>query len=324
LLSYFTAERGEKAWEMIRESARIEWEYIPNEFGALVREMRLIQRASPKYNVQHRRKRAYAFVKVTKERAPRVLPVTRVTSDGSIYFGPFPKVGRVRDAVRDLSYVMKLRDCPGTTPISFDDQMEIFGGGDRAPLCMRADLGTCLAPCSGGVSSTEYARRVNQTVRFLEGRGREPLAVLERGMSEAARRMEFEYAALLCDRHERLARLQEELSAWRGRVDSLNFLYRVPGFRGADRLYFVRKGLVRGWARHPKSEDARRKVAERVREAFGSAGAVAGGPGRPTLPERLTPHQAAETLLVARWFRLKRKELKRTTTPEEWLRSVAA
>ena len=43
LLSYFRASRGEKSWELIRETARIEWEYIPNEFFALIREMKLIQ-----------------------------------------------------------------------------------------------------------------------------------------------------------------------------------------------------------------------------------------------------------------------------------------
>ena len=92
LLSYFRAPRGEKAWELIRETSRIEWDNIPNEFSALVREMKLIQRQRPKFNVQHKRKKIYAFVKVTRERAPRVLPVTRVADDGATYYGPFPRV----------------------------------------------------------------------------------------------------------------------------------------------------------------------------------------------------------------------------------------
>ena len=43
LLSYFRADRGEKAAEMIREATRVSWEYVPTEFGSLVSEMRLIQ-----------------------------------------------------------------------------------------------------------------------------------------------------------------------------------------------------------------------------------------------------------------------------------------
>ncbi len=47
LLSYFTAGPEEKASKLIREATRVRWEYIPNEFAALVREMKLIQRWRP-------------------------------------------------------------------------------------------------------------------------------------------------------------------------------------------------------------------------------------------------------------------------------------
>jgi len=95
LLSYFRAPAGDKAANLIRETGRIRWEYIPNEFSALVREMKLIQRWQPRFNVQHKRKRTYAFVKLAREVAPRIVPVTRVIADGSLYFGPFPAVGKV-------------------------------------------------------------------------------------------------------------------------------------------------------------------------------------------------------------------------------------
>lgn len=311
LLSYFRAERGEKPAEMIREAARVEWEYVPNEFGALLREMRLIQRHRPRYNVQHKRKRAFAFVKLTREMAPRLMPVTRVANDGSTYFGPFPRAGRVGETVRDLSYVLGLRDCPSATPISFGDQLEMFGGPlTRAPACLRADLGTCLAPCCGRVDAAVYERRVEQARRFLEGRGKAPLEVLQRRMAAAARKREFEYAGMLRDRHERLARFQEQLAAFRGRVESLTFLYRVPGFHGADRIYLVRRGRVREEAPHPRSRRERALLASRVEAVFS---APERGPGG------LTSDQAAEILFVARWFRLRPREVKRTRAPGAWL-----
>jgi excinuclease ABC subunit C len=83
LLSYFRASKGEKSWDLMAETARIEWEYIPNEFFALIREMKLIQQWQPRYNVQHKRRRIYSFVKVTREPAPRVIPVTRIIEDGT-------------------------------------------------------------------------------------------------------------------------------------------------------------------------------------------------------------------------------------------------
>jgi excinuclease ABC subunit C len=320
VLSYFRAPRGDKAWSLVRDAARVEWEYVPNEFGALVREMRLIQRHRPRYNVEHKRKRRHVFLKVTREPAPRILPTSRVADDGARYFGPFPRVGSVGHAVRDLTYVMGLRDCPATTRIFFDDQLEIFGGGHprsespgpnpRSPLCLRADLGTCLAPCCGRTSSSEYDTRVEETLRFLEGRGKAPIRRLDEAMADAVRRMDFEYAATVRDRRDRLERLQHSLTAWRGRVESLTFVYRVPGFRGADRLYLIRRGLVEGWTEHPKDPEARERVARRVR-AFVEA--------PPLGANGFTPHQAAEVLLVAAWFRRRERELGRTTPPREWL-----
>lgn len=75
----------------------------------------------------------YAFVKLTGEIAPRVLLVTRAVPDGSLYFGPFPAVGEVGHTVRELAHAVGLRDCPGTTPMFFDDQLEVFGEGRTRP-----------------------------------------------------------------------------------------------------------------------------------------------------------------------------------------------
>ena len=38
-------------------------------------------------------------------------------------------------------------------------------------------------------------------------------------------------------------------------------------------------------------------------------------------PASLAPHDAAEILLLTRWFELRPKELKRTATPKKWLAS---
>jgi len=313
LLSYFRAPKGEKAWELIRETSRVTWEYVPNEFSALVREMKLIQKWRPRFNVQHKRKRIYAFVKVTREAAPRVLPVSRVADDGATYYGPFPRVGALAHAIRELAHVLGLRDCPGPTSVFFDDQTELFQAG-RTPRCLRADLGTCLAPCCGRPSAAAYGRAVETARRFLEGRASGPLRDLERQMIEAADRMDFEYAAILRDRIDRLARFRDELVAFKGRVDDLDLVYRVPGFKGDDRLYLIRSGRIRREMPHPKSATARERAVRTVEEVYGEA-----EPG----PAALEPEDAAEILLVAQWFRLHPRERRRAAAPDEWLADAA-
>jgi excinuclease ABC subunit C len=311
VLSYFRANKGEKAWELIRGTQRIEWEYIPNEFYSLVQEMKLIQLRQPRFNVQHKRKPIYAFVKVTSEAAARIVPATRISEDGATYYGPFPRVKSVALTVRELGRALGLRDCPASTPVFFDDQLEIFTGG-RTAHCFRADLKTCLAPCCGRPTAGAYQAAVDLARRFLEGRAERPLADLEAEMVRASGRMDFEYAGLLRDRLERLRGFRDQLLAFRGAVEDLTFIYRVPGFGGDDRIYLIRRGRVRKEMAHPKGQRSRERVARAIEQVYNEIDAGPGG---------LTPLDAAEILLVARWFEMNPKERKRTLKPEAWMRA---
>ena len=313
LLSYFRADPGDKAAKLIRNTLAIEWDYVPNEFAALVREMRLIKRWRPRYNVEHKRRQTFAFIKITREPAPRILAVSRILPDGATYFGPFPRPRFLALTLGEVSHVLGIRDCPGTTPVVFGDQLEIFERG-RTPRCIRAQTGSCHGPCYGGCSSKDYVQAVETARRFLEGRTRKPLGLLQEEMEKASEDLEFEYAAIVRDRLERLGALQRELVAFRGRVEGLSFVYRVPGFKGDDRLYLIRKGLVEEEIPHPRGAAGRRRAARKVEHVFQTPPPDAGA---------LSQEAAAEVLLVARWFRLRERELARALKPEEWLSTYA-
>jgi excinuclease ABC subunit C len=310
LLSYFRASPREKAGKLIQNTFSVQWDYVPNEFAALLTELRLIKRWRPRYNVEHKRKRSFAFIKVTREPAPRILPVGRVSPDGATYFGPFPRPRLLALTLGELAHALGLRDCAGTIPVVFGDQTEIFREGPR-PRCIRAETGSCMGPCNGGCLSSEYQRGVETARRFLEGKTREPLRILRDTMERAAAGLEFEYAALLRDRLHRLETLQRELVAFRGRVEGLSFVYRVPGFRGDDRLYLIRKGLVAQEIPIPSEGRERASAVETIQRVFGEA---------PTEPHGLSQKSASEILLVARWFRLREREMDRVWHPDEWIR----
>jgi excinuclease ABC subunit C len=87
-------------------------------------------------------------------------------------------------------------------------------------------------------------------------------------------------------------------------------VYRVPGYRGDERMYLIRKGLVRGEIPNPAGTVERRRAVEAVEAVFGSPAPEW---------EAFTPEAASEILLVARWFRLRKGELARVQGPEEWL-----
>ena len=77
LLSYFRCAFPEdKGARILREAERIEWEYVPSEFAALLAELRLIKRFRPRFNVAMKRDgRNYCFIKLTEGPAPKLVVV---------------------------------------------------------------------------------------------------------------------------------------------------------------------------------------------------------------------------------------------------------
>ena len=299
LLSYFRADRGEKATEIISFTRRIAWDYVPSEFAAVLHEMKLIQRWRPIFNVQHKNDRNYCFIKLTREEAPRLLATVQVMSDGARYYGPFRGRGMVREVIREIADVLELRNCTPAVRMRFADQMDLFAP-EHTPACIRADVHKCLAPCAGRCTRTEYTNRVAEAQKFLEGDVQKPLNVLNERMQIAAERLHFEYAAQLRDRAARLEEARYELSAARASIEALSFLYRVPGYHGDDRIYAIKRGCIRAEWPAPQSEaelETIRQQGEKILSRRERSTATIG------------PEEVNEVLLVARWFRLKPAEL---------------
>jgi len=311
LLSYFRADRGEKATDIISATRRIEWEYVPSEFAALLEELHAIQRFKPIFNVQHKLDRGFCFIKLTRDEAPRLMMVRQVLSDGAVYYGPFRGLGMVRELVREVADTLELRDCPPSVRLRWADQIDLFNA-DYTPRCMRADLNRCLGPCAGRCTRTEYDTRVTEARRFLEGDVHRPLNVLQDRMREAAARLQFEYAANLRDRAQRLEAAREELVALRRTVESLTFVYPVRGHAGDDRVYLIRRGRIRAEYAWPKNEVERNRLLQHARATFAR---------REQGPAPIDADNVREVLLIARWFRLKPHELDSVITPDRLPRS---
>lgn len=306
LLSYFRADRGEKATDIISATRRIEWEYVPSEFAALLEELRAIQRFRPVFNVQHKLDRGFCFIKLTRDEAPRLMMVGQVLNDGAQYYGPFRGRGMVRALVREVADTLELRDCPPAVRLLWADQIDLFNT-DYTPRCMRADLNRCLGPCAGRCTRVEYGARVTEARRFLEGDLHRPLNVLQERMREAASRMQFEYAANLRDRAHRLEEAREELVELRKLVESLTFVYPVQGHAGDDRVYIIRRGRIRAELPWPRNSADRQQMLELARTTFAK---------REHGPGTVDADQVREVLLVARWFRLKPQERERAIPPD--------
>lgn len=301
LLSYFRADRGDKAAEMVSFARRIEWDNHPSEFAALLREFREIRRLRPPFNVQHKKERATCFIRIPREPAARILVTARPLDDGSEYHGPLVGADRARAAVRVLVDSMGLRTCPATTPLRLADQADLFGA-DYVPLCARADFARCLAPCASGCTEAEYGSSLAAARAFLRGETDEPLRRLYGHLRRAIERWLFEYAAVVLERIELLESVQSSLLRTGRALDGLTAVYSVPGHAGEDRMYVLHRGLVLAEVTAPRDRRETRatlRQAERLLE----------GPP-PSIP-RIGPDGIAEMLLVERWFRRNATERER-------------
>ena len=345
LLSYFRGAYPEdKGARILRDSAHLEWEYAPSEFAALLRELRLIKRFRPRFNVALKRDaHHWSFIKLTKGPAPKLHVVRGSTgsADGGVYYGPFRGADRVGEAVRELSDALGLRDCAQDVPMRFADQGDLFGGLvplARAPRCIRHEIHKCLGPCVAACTHDDYRARVLLARGFLDGRDDAPLDTLRAQMDAAAEGLQFERAALLRDKLRRLEALREQFERLRFAVETLSFAYLVPGEpgrapgrrkgtpnalpnalpnaeRGAEpRVYLVRRGRVRGDFAVPHDDASAAGLADAARGVF-RPGERAGS--------AVPTHEVDELLLLSWWFRHRSAELGRTVDPKTVLAGAA-
>lgn len=308
LLSYFRAEYpGDKAARIVREAASIEWGYVPNEFAALLEEMRLIKSLRPRFNVALKRDaRNYAFVRVTDGRAPRLTVVrgSGAGDRGGVYYGPFSGAERLRDALRELSDALGLRDCTMDRQMRFADQPDLIVLPPRTPGCIRFEIGTCLGPCVAAPLASVYSERVRQARAFLQGDNEAPIERLTSLMQSASDDLQFERAAALRDKVQRLESLRDQFDRLRFAVESLTFAYRVPGHGGDDRVYLLRRGVVRAERPLPRTDVDRaelRALAAKVASATEYRGSTV-----------VPAHEVDELLIVSSWFTNKPDEVDRT------------
>jgi excinuclease ABC subunit C len=310
LLTYFRASYpDDKAARILYAASEIHWEYVPSEFAAYLGELRQIRKLRPYFNHKANRTRRSALIKVSAGPAPRVYGGAAVGREDIRCYGPFHSMSRMLEAVRTLNDLLGLRDCPTTMPVVFADQGDLFSE-PRQAACMRYELGFCSGPCAGLVSQNEYQRRVDTAMAFLDGRTIEPLDRVIAAMQKASASAEFEVAARWRDKFEQLEWLLAATSRARTAIDLLTFVYRDPGDFGDDRIYLLKRGVVRASFPCPSTpieqEAFRGVVAEEARQSSGPVGP-------------LPLDSIDEVLLMMAWFRAHPDALRRTSKYEQWM-----
>lgn len=309
LLSYFRGSfADDKSARIISVTQQIDWTYVPSEFAALLEEMRRIKQLRPRFNVALKRDdRHYAFIRLTDGRAPRLTVVRGPGRDAhGLFYGPFMGAVRLREAVRELSDALGLRDCTLDSRMRFADQRELFVLATRTPGCLRYEIGRCLGPCIAATTADTYLARVRDARAFLEGTGDAPVRRLTQAMEAASAALEFERAGSLRDKLARLTALRDRFDYLRFAVESLSFTYAVPGVDGDDRAYVIHRGRVVRECPAPRNAQERQALVD-------VAALAAGASPKRKAAFALPAHEVDEVLLISAWFAKNPDELARTT-----------
>lgn len=321
LLSYFRAKgRRHKGARILRHAFSIEWEYTHTEFGALLRELRLIKQYRPHFNammVADEWPRAY--IALTGGDVPGLKVVPRSDEPNAMaLFGPFRKVSFVRDAVRALADATGLRDCSLENTASsrmptlsfYDDapraRRSTTARRTRAPGCLRHELGTCIGPCVGAGERAMYVEQANAVRAFLDGRSDAPVQSLIERMQHASAALEFERAAVLRDRLAKVQWLHQRVQHFHANMDRLTFHYRTRGVDGSEWIYLIRRGTVRSELRAPMNAEEHAALTTLADRIFS-------GPD-PTGAD-IPLHDLDEFYLVSSWFRRHPTERLLTSPP---------
>lgn len=179
---------------MVRQIHDFEVTVVHSELEAFILESTLIKELKPKYNIMLKDDKGYVYVRVSRERYPRIEVVRQLLQDNAKYFGPFMRAKYTSQTLDMLDSILKFRACRKSLDTLNADKSLRSG-----TPCLDYQIGKCSGLCIGLLSEAEYRERIDEVVSFFRGN----FAPIKRKaimqMQAAATEKKFEKAARIRD-----------------------------------------------------------------------------------------------------------------------------
>lgn len=224
---------------------------------------------------------------------PRCYVTRRVFDDGSVYVGPFPSrrfaeafAGRFLDLFKIRRCQIKIRRDPAF------------------PGCIYSEMKMCLAPCFAGCSKEEYDAEVVVTSETLQSRGASLISAIGRERESASEATDFEHAASLHKRLEKVSDVFRNLPEIIHRADGLNAVILQRDRRERTVALFP---VVNGIFREPFSLSFHelgqpQSVEEILRQQFHELQPVGSARADDTQGRESAEQLEEHLAILARWF----------------------
>ena len=255
--SYFSSnDQPPKTRKLISRIRNIDWIVVNNEVEALLLENKLVKQHTPKYNINLKDAKTYAYIALTREPFPRIF-TSRKTHRKLESFGPYTDGFTRQDLQRLVVRVFKLRVCRKLPK--------------RA--CLNFHIGVCTAPCIGNVTLEQYATQVEKARSFMSGKYEKTTQMLITQMQVASQEMKFESALELRNQIASIRLLTErQIVDNERRFDQDVMAFRQLGEKLRVVQMSVRKGVLLG--KKEFSVDLQLQVEQEFLKAFYSTSLI--------------------------------------------------
>lgn len=177
--SYFTGAHNFKTTKMISNIEDFDFIVTASEKEALVLEINLIKKNRPKYNIQFMDDSSYPYIKLTREKYPRLTIARDMKKDHKArYFGPFPDATAASNTLKVLQSIYPFRRCKHM--------------GDK--LCLYYHMHQCLGPCEFDIDPSVYEDMAQKVTSFMNGDIKDVEKDLKDKMMKASENLQFEEA----------------------------------------------------------------------------------------------------------------------------------
>jgi len=276
----------------LRDRVRsIEYSLTGSDFESGFLLYRLLRSVFPHTYANRLRLRPAPLIKLHLQNPyPRASVTTRLGkfSAAALYYGPFASRVAAEKFANDSLDFFRMRRC-------VDD----LHPDPAFPGCVYSEMKMCLAPCFKGCTDDEYRAEVSRVAAYLDSAGHSLARELEREREQASAALEFEKAAALHARREKLQPVLTQLPEIVHPIDRLSALVvQRSSEPGSVALFRVEGAVISGplpFLVQPRAEHAARSqsMEQRIAETLAQWPAAP----RPSLLET-TEHLA----LLKRWF----------------------
>ena len=182
--SYFTPAIKDRKTEQIKKQAiKVETFATHSEAEALILEQQLIKEYKPKFNILLRDDKTYPFIYfLGNHDFPSIHLKRSKQAIDENFFGPYTNARLVRDQIKELQKIFKLRNCSNST------------FSNRSRPCIEYQMKRCSAPCVKNISKHDYAEDVSSAKRYLTTEKKHIKKMLKEKMLKHSERLQFEDA----------------------------------------------------------------------------------------------------------------------------------